>query len=405
MQGRRTLHHPAPGRALPRGATVRSPTRGGAVVPPPRHVFGQLAGLLTILTLGCTPPATAPSPSRPDPNATGMNSAALLDRALGPPPTVTLLADPDIATEEATQLCSFIQAQMSLPCTPSPNAPPTPAPPNSTAALDARQSVEKLRERRRRADTIVVRLTTRALHLRPDGRVLGYASLTDATAVVSLAGLDDDADSRAPALHHLLLHEIGHALGLSHHDDPACVLRTDRHRASLSDAPARFCPAEQRELQAAILGAQRAGWGASVQIRGHLARHAYAKARAEMRVAMAHPMHPTIAADLAWMFGHAGFGEDAISLWHQIPALAAKNPEALVQLAARDALSTDDENLRCVLLELLRAAQALQPEHRGVRRAQRRLTRRGVLVCPPPATSVGGPGGHGEESNNVANPR
>ncbi len=118
--------------------------------------------------------------------------------------------------------------------------------------------------------------------------VFGLASLTDRIALVSLSRIDDDGAERLRRrLHKLVLHEVGHALGLHHHDDPECVMRQDPTTASLDSAPERPCAECHATLMNNAARLVRPGQPALDRARGHLVRGAYDDAR----LALAETLH------------------------------------------------------------------------------------------------------------------
>lgn len=357
------------------GECVRSSVTAVAVVLALVLALALAAGL----SLGCV---TRVGPSIPTLSVAPPQLAEIsLDPELGQAPTVILHTDAEVAPARVLQICDLIRVKLTLPCVTS-TGPTAAIFDSSSGSIDARQSVEQLRETRTTRATIVMGVTMRPLELRAEGRVFGYASLTDATAIISLSGWGEHASSSDAALSHLVLHELGHALGLSHRSDRACVLREDRHHLALADAPDDYCLAERAELQAAIESAQRAGWAGSVRVRGHLARRAYAMAQAEALAAMTAPMHPTVVAEIAVMLSRAMMPDLAITFLHQIPTYAANSPDLLVDLARSTAPALKNPRGRCELMALMRLAQQRAPKHRGLRRALRRLSRTSWDRCP-----------------------
>ncbi len=366
----------APGRSA---ATRRRHHKTSVGPPRGRQAFVTRA-LAAALSLGSGACGGAPSPS-PSP-AFSPPAEISLDSTPAPPPTVAVRADPGVPSARVQQICAIIRAKLHLPCVPTGARTGADEKTPISTSVDARRSVETLRDVSTRAPGIIMRVTMRPLESRSDGQVFGYASLTDATAIVSLASWSDDAPASDAALSHVILHELGHALGLSHRADRRCVLRADRHRATLTDAPDDYCPPEREELRLAIASARRAGWEATIRVRGHLARRRYAAARVAAITAMKAPMHPTVVAELAAMFSRTTMAEVAVTLWRQTPSYAENSPDLLVSIARSGAPSLQDLHVRCELVELMRRAERRAPNHRGLRRALRQISSRSAADCP-----------------------
>ena len=71
--------------------------------------------------------------------------------------------------------------------------------------------------------------------------VFGLTSLTDRVAIVSTARLSIASPLGPSRLRKLVLHELGHAFGLHHHDIPDCAMRVDGAIESLDLAPQDIC--------------------------------------------------------------------------------------------------------------------------------------------------------------------
>ena len=174
--------------------------------------------------------------------------------------------------------------------------------------------------------------------------VFGLASLSDRVAVVSLARVADNAvrpDVRAAArLRKLVLHEVGHALGLGHHDDPSCVMRRDGTPESLEGAPDDLCDACRRELERRLDLLAHPGQAYLDRVRGHLARGEIEDARYHAaRAVHRFPDDAGLLIALGRAFLDAAVLNDAISLFdlalHRDPELAEAHAYRAVALEAR----------------------------------------------------------------------
>lgn len=108
--------------------------------------------------------------------------------------------------------------------------------------------------------------------------VFGLASVTDRTALVSTARLS--GPRLRQRLARLLHHELGHAMGLPHHHESRCVMRTDHDVQSLDRAPKSACEQCHAQLRVAHAKLVRAGELTRVIARGHAARGEWHRARA-----------------------------------------------------------------------------------------------------------------------------
>ncbi|MCX7704376.1 MAG: archaemetzincin family Zn-dependent metalloprotease [Planctomycetota bacterium] len=79
--------------------------------------------------------------------------------------------------------------------------------------------------------------------------VFGSASQTEKSAVVSLIrftgnfwGLKEDSQLFLKRARKLVLHELGHTLGLHHCTDPCCVMLFSNTLAELDSSSEHFCP-------------------------------------------------------------------------------------------------------------------------------------------------------------------
>lgn len=138
--------------------------------------------------------------------------------------------------------------------------------------LDAREALEVLFRDRARDALVEINITSVDMYEEDKPYVFGLASLTDRVAIVSLARIDDDDERLPRRLGKLVLHEAGHALGLHHHEDLACVMRQDATVASLDTAPDEPCEVCHRGLKHNAHRLSRPGQLALDRARSHLIR-------------------------------------------------------------------------------------------------------------------------------------
>ncbi len=169
------------------------------------------------------------------------------------------------------------------------------------AQLDARSAIDHLFRSRSSEALIELVLTGVDIYEADKPYVFGLASLTDRIAVVSLSRIDDHGGDRLRRrLHKLVLHEVGHTLGLHHHDDPDCVMRQDPTTESLDTAPEGPCEVCHTDFGYSAARLVRPGQQVLDRVRGHLVRGAYDDAR----LAVAGILH-TGAFDLELLRGFA----------------------------------------------------------------------------------------------------
>lgn len=179
--------------------------------------------------------------------------------------------------------------------------------------------------------------------------VFGLASLVDHVGVVSLAryrgtwwgDLPDPIQFRE-RFYKVLVHEVGHTLGLSHCPDRRCVMRDDRTLGDLDDSPHRFCPRCQRAAREGLNhGPGSARWH---YMRGHshLNRGQVPQAVFHFeRTAELDPRNPLVINDLG--VAYLRRGDAARALWYfrearQLDPAFANAPynEGLVFLSVGD---------------------------------------------------------------------
>jgi predicted Zn-dependent protease len=199
--------------------------------------------------------------------------------------------------------------------------------------------------------------------------VFGLASLTDRIALVSMSRIDDHGPRRLERrMQKLVLHEVGHALGLHHHDDPRCIMRQDPTVSSLDSAPEQPCT-ECHALatdQAARLA--RPGQPALDRTRGHLARGEFQPARAELAdVLHGGGFDLELLRAFATAFFEARQYNEAISVLRYVVKQVPDAAEAHVDLALCYQMRKRDGDLE-LAIEHLETALALRPDWELVER-------------------------------------
>ena len=148
--------------------------------------------------------------------------------------------------------------------------------------LDAAAALQSLVELRPGDAAVELSLTTVDLYEHDKPFVFGLANVLDRVALVSLHRLGESEADRADRLQTLVLHEVGHGLGLAHHDTADCVMRQDGTLASLDTAPGDLCPRCRAALQVTTDALGRPGGLALDRTRTHLSRGDDARAREEL---------------------------------------------------------------------------------------------------------------------------
>lgn len=150
------------------------------------------------------------------------------------------------------------------------------------AQLDAAAVLQTLVVLRPADAAVELNLTVVDLYEHDKPFVFGLANLLDRVALVSLHRLGASEADRAGRLETLVLHEVGHGLGLPHHDTADCVMRQDGTLASLDTAPHDVCPRCRAAIESTTEALGRPGGLALDRTRSHLARGDDARAREEL---------------------------------------------------------------------------------------------------------------------------
>ncbi len=231
------------------------------------------------------------------------------------------------------------------------------------AQLDALAALDVLFRDQDREAAVELHITGVDMYEPGKPYVFGLASLTDRIAIVSLSRIDDHGARRLERrLQKLVLHEVGHALGLHHHDDPDCIMRQDPTVSSLDSAPEGPC-AECHALAGEQAGRlARPGQPALDRARGYLARGEIQPARAEL----ADVLHGgSFDLELLRAFATAFFDarqyNEAISVLRYVVKQVPDSAEAHVDLALCYQRRNRDGDMQRAI-EHLETALALRPD-------------------------------------------
>lgn len=191
--------------------------------------------------------------------------------------------------------------------------------------------------------------------------VFGLASLTDRVAIVSLARVDDDAVRLPRRLGKLVLHEVGHAMGLHHHDEATCVMRQDPTVAALDTAPDGPCERCHRRLRRDAHELARPGQLALDRARSHLVRGEDEVAR-QYLVSMLwnDGFEPDVLSAFGLAFFEAGRFNDAISILRYVVKQVPDHAQAHVNLGIAYQMRGRPAD-RALAIEHLERALELQP--------------------------------------------
>jgi archaemetzincin len=181
--------------------------------------------------------------------------------------------------------------------------------------LDARATLEQIFRARARDAVVELNITPLDMFERDKPYIFGLASLTDRVALISLARIRQPRDRLEARLTKLVLHEVGHTLGLPHHSDAGCVMRQDPTVTSLDRAPLSPCAACHAALVRQAEQLSRAGQIALDRAVGHLSRGEPKAARHSfVRALWEGTLDDHVLTAFGVVFLRAGHYNDAISI-------------------------------------------------------------------------------------------
>lgn len=199
--------------------------------------------------------------------------------------------------------------------------------------LDARVTLEQIFRTRSRDALIELNITPLDIFERDKPYIFGLASLTDRVALISLARIRQPKDRLEARLTKLVLHEVGHTLGLPHHSDSSCVMRQDATVASLDGAPLSLCAACHHALVRHSEQLSLTGQIALDRAVGHLSRGEPRAARTSfVRALWDETLDDRLLAAFGVAFLRAGHYNDAISILHYAIHRGDGRPEAHTSL-------------------------------------------------------------------------
>lgn len=223
---------------------------------------------------GLAPTASATGPAAAAPAEPAVRPPLVIVRGLGPVPKRSLQRACEVLLERYPVRCEIRGSRSVFDA--------IAAWDETREQLDARLTLEALYPLRGQDVGVEVSLTTADVF--EDGKpyVFGLASLIDRVALVSLARLGSDPQVREDRVATLVLHEVGHTLGLGHHDHEDCVMRQDATTKSLDNAPGDLCETCRANLRHTAHELGRPGGLVLDRTKAHLARGDDRQARAEL---------------------------------------------------------------------------------------------------------------------------
>ncbi len=179
--------------------------------------------------------------------------------------------------------------------------------------LDARALLERIFRRRSVDAHVELMLTDVDIYEGERPYVFGLGSLTDRVAVISTSRIHGSANQISERVVKLVRHEVGHAMGLPHHEDRSCVMRSDPTVASLDTAPLTLCESCRMRFGRVSALMSRPGQTGLDHTRGLLVRGELEAARIEA-AALAKDADGPMLDELGHLFLRARANDDAIRL-------------------------------------------------------------------------------------------